>query len=174
LRYRFTWAVFFSPCLEFFLTALLFSILAPLVLLVAIPPFFEPTSGAGAAKPDSADEVKQMAKRYTDALMKKDLATLESIWSPDYTFTNGQGKLLRKAERLENVKTGATEIESTEEHDVQVRVYGGDAAVLISHVTLKAKYSGKEASGEYRHTAVWIKESGGWQLVANQITPIVQ
>ena len=134
----------------------------------------EPKSQAAPKTAARVDEVKQMEKRYTDALMKRDLATLEKIWSHDYTFTNGQGKLLSRAERLENVKTGATEIHSTEEHDVQVRVYGGDAAVLVSHVTLKAQYSGKEASGEYRHTAVWIKGVGGWQLVANQITPIVQ
>ena len=134
----------------------------------------EPKSQAAPKTAARVDEVKQMEKRYTDALMKRDLATLEKIWSHDYTFTNGQGKLLSRAERLENVKTGATEIHSTEEHDVQVRVYGGDAAVLVSHVTLKAQYSGKEASGEYRHTAVWIKAAGGWHLVANQITPIVQ
>ncbi len=134
----------------------------------------EPKSQAAPKTAARVDEVKQMEKRYTDALMKRDLATLEKIWSHDYTFTNGQGKLLSRAERLENVKTGATEIHSTEEHDVQVRVYGGDAAVLVSHVTLKAQYSGKEASGEYRHTAVWIKGAGGWHLVANQITPIVQ
>ena len=134
----------------------------------------EPKSQAAPKTAARVDEVKQMEKRYTDALMKRDLATLEKIWSHDYTFTNGQGKLLSRAERLENVKTGATEIQSTDERDVQVRVYGGDAAVLVSHVTLKAQYSGREASGEYRHTAVWIKAAGGWHLVANQITPIVQ
>ena len=134
----------------------------------------EPKSQAAPKTAARVDEVKQMEKRYTDALMKRDLATLEKIWSHDYTFTNGQGRLLSRAERLENVKTGATEIQSADERDVQVRVYGGDAAVLVSHVTLKAQYSGKEASDEYRHTAVWIKGAGGWHLVANQITPIVQ
>jgi ketosteroid isomerase-like protein len=146
---------------------------AVVLIQVGVAQSREPKSQAAPQTAIPADEVKQMEKRYTDALMKKDLAALEKIWSHDYTFTNGQGKLLSKAERLENVKTGATEIQSTEEHDVQVRVYG-DAAVLVSHVTLKAQYSGKEASGEYRHTAVWIKASGGWHLVANQITPIVQ
>jgi ketosteroid isomerase-like protein len=134
----------------------------------------EPESPATPKSATLADEVKQMEKRYTDALMKKDLATLEKIWSHGYTFINGQGKLLSRAERLENVKTGATEIQSTEERDVQVRVYGDDAAVLVSHVTLNARYSGREASGEYRHTAVWIKAAGGWHLVANQITPIAR
>jgi ketosteroid isomerase-like protein len=154
--------------------ALLYVALAAALVQVGVAQSREPKSQAAPKTSTPVDEVQQMEKRYTDALMKKDLATLEKIWSHDYTFTNGQGKLLSRAERLENVKTGATEIQSTEEHDVQVRVYSGDAAVLVSHVTLKARYSGKEASGEYRHTAVWIKGAGGWQLVANQITPIVQ
>ena len=154
--------------------ALLYVALAAALVQVGVARSEAPESQAAPKTATPADEVKQMEKRYTDALMKKDRATLEKIWSHDYTFTNGQGKLLSRAERLENVKTGATEIQSTEEHDVQVRVYGGNTAVLVSHVTLQAKYSGKEASGDYRHTAVWIKGAGGWHLVANQITPIVQ
>ena len=154
--------------------ALLHVALVAVLIPVGVAQSREPESPATPATATLADEVKGMEKRYTDALMKKDLATLEKIWSPDYTFTNGQGKLLSRAERLENVKTGATEIQSTEERDVQVRVYGGDAAVLVSHVTLKARYSGKEASGEYRHTAVWIKGAGGWNMVANQITRIAR
>jgi hypothetical protein len=43
---RFTWFVVFSPCLEMFLAAVLFSILAPVVLLAMIPGFFESTSEA--------------------------------------------------------------------------------------------------------------------------------
>ena len=153
---------------------LLYVALAAALLQVGVARSEAPASQAASKTATPADEVKQMEKRHTDALMKKDLAALEKIWSHDYTFTNGQGRLLSRAERLENVRTGATEIQSADERDVQVRVYGGDAAVLVSHVTLKAQYSGKEASGEYRHTAVWIKAAGGWHLVANQITPIVQ
>ena len=56
--------------------------------------------------------------------------------------------------------------------DVRVRVYNGDAAVLTARLVLKARYSGKEASGGYRTTAFWVKTPGGWQLVANQFTPL--
>ena len=48
------------------------------------------------------------------------------------------------------------------------------AAVLTCRVTLKAQYSGKEGSGEYRNTAFWVKTAMGWQMAANQITPIAK
>ena len=119
--------------------------------------------------PSAAEEVQQTERRYIEALLKKDLATLEHIWADDYTFTNGQGIFLTKAERLNNIKTRATEFQASDESDQQVRVYG-DTAVLTSHVLLKARYSGQEGSGPYRHIAVYVKGPHGWQMVANQIT----
>ena len=81
---------------------------------------------------------------------------------------------MTKAQRLANLRTGATNVQSADETDIKVRVYGRDAAVLTSRVTLKAQYSGKEGSGEYRNTAFWVKTSAGWQMAANQITAIAK
>jgi len=52
-----------------------------------------------------------------------------------------------------------------------VRVYG-NVAVATSRVTIKGQYSGKQASGQYRSINVWVKGAAGWQLVANQLTPV--
>ena len=80
-----------------------------------------------------------------------------------------------KSQAAPQIATPADEVKQMEMLTAnELAALSDDAAVLVSHVTLTAKYSGKEASGEYRHTAVWIKGSGGWYLVANQITPIVQ
>jgi len=46
--------------------------------------------------------------------------------------------------------------------------------VLTSRVVLKAQYSGKQGSGEYRNTAFWVKMAAGWQMAANQITLIAK
>ena len=54
-----------------------------------------------------------------------------------------------------------------------MRVYG-DTAVITGRVTLKGKYSGKEASGLYRSISVWVNQRGRWRLVANQITLIAK
>ena len=146
-----------------------------LFTLVALTPTVR--SQAPASKPtqgDPAEEVRQMQKRYADAIQKSDTAALGKIWADDYTFTNGTGQLVTKAQRLANLRTGATNVQSADETDVQVRVYGRDASVLTSRVTLKAQYSGKEGSGAYRNTAVWVKTPAGWQMAANQITLIAK
>jgi ketosteroid isomerase-like protein len=52
-----------------------------------------------------------------------------------------------------------------------VRAYQ-NSAVATSRVTLKGQYSGQPVSGQYRSTLVWVKGSNGWQLVANQLTPL--
>ena len=75
-------------------------------------------------------------------------------------------------QRLANLDSGATALDTiTMGGDVEVRVYG-DAAVSTSRVAIKGQYSGKVASGDYQSMTVWVKRAAGWQLVANQITPI--
>ena len=146
-----------------------------LFTLVALAPTARaqaPTSSPSQADP--AEEVKQMQKRFADAIQRGDTAALAKIWADDYTFTNGAGQLVTKAQRLANLRTGATNVQSADETDIKVRVYGRDAAVLTSRVTLKAQYSGKEGSGEYRNTAFWVKTALGWQMAANQITLIAK
>ena len=144
-------------------------IIATLTLLLGLP--------AGVfAQSDSATvekEVRDALDKYRKALLDHDVATLKQIWADDYTFINGAGEILTKDQRLANQTSGATSLDSINlGGDVKVRVYGDDAAISTSRVTIKGKYSGKEASGDYQSMTVWVKRPTGWQLVANQITPI--
>lgn len=119
-------------------------------------------------------EVEKAQAEYRAALLDADVAALARIWTEDYTFVNGRGMLLSRDDRLKNVETGATELKSIRETGRQIRLYGGDTALLTGTVTLKAMYSGEAASGDYRHTIIWIKQGGRWQMAATQITPIVE
>jgi len=120
----------------------------------------------------SEKEVRQMIEKYRSAILQRDIATLEKIWADDYVFVNAGGDVLAKTERLANIKSGATTLDSiNEEENVIVRVYQ-NSAVATSRVTLKGQYSGQPISGEYRSILVWVKDSGGWQLVSNQLTAL--
>ena len=117
-------------------------------------------------------EVRQTIKKYRTALLQKDAATLEQIWTDDYTFTNGAGETHTKAERLAHLKSGATSLDSiSEAEDMKVRIHG-NVAVVTSRVTIKGQYTGKQASGQFRSINVWVKGAAGWQLIANQLTPV--
>jgi ketosteroid isomerase-like protein len=120
----------------------------------------------------SEQEVRQMIGKYRAAMLQRDIAALEKIWADDHVFVNASGEVLTKAQRLANLKSGATTLESIkEEENIMVRVYQ-NSAVATSRVTLKGQYSGQPTSGQYRSTHVWVKGPTGWQLVSNQLTAL--
>ena len=142
------------------------------ILIVALLSFGRQQSVAQGADTAAEQEVRQAIKKYRAALLQKDAAALEQIWTDDYTFTNGAGETHSKAQRLANLKSGATSLDSiSQEEEMKVRVHG-NVAVATGRVTIKGQYSGKQASGQYRSINVWVKGATGWQLVANQLTPV--
>jgi len=142
------------------------------ILTVALLSVGRQQSVAQGADTAAEQEVRQTIEKHRKALLQKDAATLERIWADDYTFTNGAGEIHSKADRLANLKSGATSLDSiSEEEDMKVRIHG-NVAVATSRVTIKGQYSGKQTSGQYRSIHVWVKGAAGWQLVANQLTPV--
>ncbi len=123
-------------------------------------------------KSNSEKEVREAIENYKTALLRRDVAALEKIWADDYVFVSASGDVLTKEQRLANVKSGATVLDSiNEQENLTIRVYQ-NSAVTTSRVTIKGQYSGQAVSGHYRSTLVWVKGSGGWQLVSNQLTAL--
>ena len=142
------------------------------ILTVALLSVGREKSIAQGADTAAEQEVRRTIEKYRTALLQKDAATLERIWADDYTFTNGAGETHSKTDRLAHLKSGATSLDSIrEEEDMKVRIHG-NVAVATSRVTIKGQYSGKQTSGQYRTIHVWVKGAAGWQLVANQLTPV--
>jgi ketosteroid isomerase-like protein len=54
-----------------------------------------------------------------------------------------------------------------------VRVHG-DVAVVTSRNTIKGTYMGKDISGAYRGTDVFVKRGGQWQVLTTQATAVTQ
>jgi ketosteroid isomerase-like protein len=122
------------------------------------------------ADSSNEQEVRQAIEKYRAALLRRDIPMLEQIWADDYFFVNAAGEMLTKAQRLANLKSGATTLESiNEEEELKVRVHQ-NTAVATSCVTIKGQYSGQPTGGRYRSIHVWLKGPTGWQLVANQLT----
>ena len=112
-------------------------------------------------------------KAYERAIVASDTLTLKQIWSEDYTFINPQGGLVTRAERLANLASGATNVvEGVNQREIVVRVYG-DNAVVTQLFTLRGLFSGVVTDREVRGSFTWIKRAGRWQLVFNEITPVL-
>src|SRR5216117_2078472 len=113
----------------------------------------------GEAQQESTDkkseqEVRQTIEKYRTALLQRDIPTLEKIWADDYVFVNASGEVLRKAQRLANVESGATTLQSINHYEkITGRGYQ-TSAVATRRVTLTGECSGQSLSGPYRGTHV--------------------
>ena len=126
-------------------------------------------AGEQAAPAGAEQELTRLTDQYVAALKGKDAAALERIWADDLTFITPGGAVQTKAQRMADIKSGATKFDTLEPSERTVRVYG-DAAVMTSLSTIKGQYGGQEASGQYRVTQVWARRGGAWQIVAIQMT----
>jgi ketosteroid isomerase-like protein len=131
------------------------------------------TGTASASTGNGRQEVSGLLDQYMQALLKKDLAALDRIWTDDLTFVNARGELLGKRDRMDNIKTGATAFKTINMTDQQVRTHG-DSAVATFKVALDAQYSGQPGSGNFYVTTAWARPRGTWQMVAVHMTRIGQ
>ncbi len=124
------------------------------------------TKGEGKASVEKA--LMQMERDWTEAGLKKDAATLDKILAEDWV---GQGPtgVVPKAEALADLKSGDNKLESITLGDMKVRVFG-DTAVVTGSDDEKSSYKGKDTSGHYTWTDVFVKRQGRWQAAASQGT----
>jgi len=131
------------------------AVVAPLAL--AVPP---------------AEDVHAAIRNYRQALIKKDTVALEKIWADDYVFINGHGQLRTKADRLADIHSGQSSIDSITHEEAPTVTTHGDVTLVLSRVTIVGKYSGRDVSREFRSLHVWKSDHGHWRLLFNQLTPI--
>jgi len=129
------------------------------------------TASSGAAAPGDSTEqaIAQMEREWTETAMKHDAAPLERIVADDWAGINWDGAKGTKTQLIADVKSGNYKIESVTFDPIKVRVFG-DTAVATGGDTEKSQYNGKDASGHYMWTDVYVKRNGRWQAVASQNT----
>ncbi|MBA3711301.1 MAG: nuclear transport factor 2 family protein [Pyrinomonadaceae bacterium] len=133
----------------------------------------QPTGEKVAMSGTAEQAVRQLDTERVQALLRSNTTTLERIFADDYANTNNSGEVLTKGQVMAEVKSGDVKYETITIDDVQVRVYG-DTAVLTGRATVKGARKGQDISGQNRVTRVYVKQAGGWRLVAQQSTRIAQ
>ena len=112
-------------------------------------------------------------QEWAEAIVKGDQAAIDRITSADWMLTDAQGMLSSKAQSDAHRKSGAVKFESFKLDELKVRVFG-DTAVVHGLATRKSSYQGKDTSGQYRSTDVFIKSNGRWQAIAAHISRVVK
>lgn len=146
------------------LTSLLILALA----VLAIPTW---VGAESAAQVRTVDEIKKLEELRNQAVVHGDVAALDRMTADDYTFITLRGELRTKPEILKGFRSGSFHYESRGISDLKVRLYG-DTAIVTGRSVQKGAENGKDYSGDYRFTRVYVRQGGVWLTVALQTTLI--
>jgi ketosteroid isomerase-like protein len=130
-------------------------------------------TGGSTAATSAEDEIKKLEEARNQAILHGDVGALDRMTSDDYTFITLRGEMRTKAEILNGFASGSFHYESREISDLKVRVYG-DTAIVTGRSVQKGMENGKDYSGGYWFTRVYVKQKGRWLTVALQTTLIQQ
>src|SRR6266700_1067859 len=119
----------------------------------------------------AVDEIKALEEARNQAILNGDAAALDRMTSDDYTFITLRGELRTKSDILKGFASGSFHYESRQISDLKVRVHG-DTALVTGRAVQKGMENGKDYSGDYRFTRVYVKQDGRWLTVALQTTLI--
>jgi ketosteroid isomerase-like protein len=149
------------------LLMLALALLVPLAASQAKEQKNKPTApGQGAEQ-----EVINLENEWTNAYVHGDTAALERIEADGYLYTDPGGKVSGKAEDIADVKAGGYKLQSFTPENMKVHLFG-DTAVVTGHGLEKGTAKGKDTSGTYAYTDIFIKRGGRWQAIASQFTKI--
>ena len=118
-------------------------------------------------------EIKSLEEARNQAVLHGDVAALDKMTSDDYTFITLRGELRTKSDILKGFASGSFHYESRQISDLKVRVHG-DTAIVTGRSVQKGMENGKDYSGDYRFTRVYVRENGRWLTVALQTTLVQQ
>jgi len=110
--------------------------------------------------------LKTLEQERCRALSEEDWPTLEGLLADDYTHVHTTGRVETKPVYIKGMKERPRE---TSRGELSVRVYG-DTAVMAGTQTNKSERSGQTELMNSQVIQVWVKQAGGWKLVAAQNT----
>jgi ketosteroid isomerase-like protein len=115
----------------------------------------------------------QLERELGAAAVKADLATFDRIFAPEWMNTGPDGTLINKAQSDADFKSGAFKCTAFKIDGLKINVFG-DTAIVFGLETEKSTYNGKDTSGQYRYTDVFVKRAGKWVVVATQWTKVAK
>lgn len=118
----------------------------------------------------SANDVlalKQLEQNWLDSYREGDAEKMSKILADDFVGRWADGSTQTKAEQLKAIRTGEEKHSSNHLDECNVRICG-ETAVVTGLQTEESMLEGRNGSGTYSYTDVFVKRDGRWQIVATE------
>ncbi len=111
----------------------------------------------------------QIERDWGKAQIKKDYAAVDKIPATDWQGIDYDGQIVDKSTYMSHMRSEQSTLQSEDLSQMKVRVFG-NTAVVTGKDTEKSTDRGKDSSGTYVWTDVFVLRNGKWQVVASQST----
>jgi Domain of unknown function (DUF4440) len=129
-----------------------------------------PTSAVMPTKKSTAEAtLKDIEDKWEASFMSHDPSVAKAYLADDYRGVSSKGKVMTKSSLLAEIKSDTDTYTSAKNGNMDVRVYGGQFAVVMGTSTEAGKgKDGKAFKRNFRWTDAWVLRNGNWQCVASQ------
>ena len=117
-------------------------------------------------------KIAELENELIQAMRDSDVETLDRLLADDLVFTNHLGQLVTKQQDLQAHKNHDVSIDSITSRNQDV-IMLGNSAVVVTELEITGSYQGREASGRFRFTRVWLNHFGTWQVVVAHSSKVV-
>ena len=125
---------------------------------------------------DSTQEIGKAIEQYENQLriasLKGDASWFQEHLAESYTEIDAEGKVSSRADVIQAYRTSDLAYDTMNLSEGSARIYNGNTVLLIQKEELAGGLHGKNFSGVFRCSRLWIRQNGEWQLAATQLTRI--
>lgn len=139
-----------------------------LFLVAAVFAFMQGCASMPAPATDTA-ELKALADRWDEAIIRKDRRAIEANMSDDFRQIDGSGNIETKASFVDDLMSVDLQIDPYIVEEFEVRLYG-NVALLSGRTRMNGRYKGKPFNSHYRYIDVYVRGTHGWKIVSVHIT----
>ncbi len=123
------------------------------------------------ARAAGEEELVNAEKSWAAAVVARDFAALERIFTDDLIYAHATGAVESKAEYIGRLRSGKLKYDSLRHENIRVAVHG-DSAVTHSSVQMTGASNGENFSDHLMMLHCWVKQAGRWRLAAHQTTNV--
>jgi ketosteroid isomerase-like protein len=115
----------------------------------------------------TTNEIDQALQDFADAQARGDSRRLAQLLTDDFKLVGPLGFVVPKPQWLEQFDTHTLRIESLDWDEIDVRTYGYRmVAIAIGRLTQIATYARTPAGGQFRVTAILLRDGPRWRVAA--------
>jgi ketosteroid isomerase-like protein len=123
-------------------------------------------AGQAQKKPDPADAIRSLEKKWTESYKQRRVDILSSLLADEFVITVEDGHTYSKAGYISHTADTSVHVELAEISDLKIRMHGNIAVVTGAYHEI-GESNGKRYEYHDRLTDVWMKAGTSWQVIAS-------